>query len=149
MRDLRDKLIELLEPELETLGYELVELEAKTGGAGMVRVFIDQPSGVTLDDCVRASKRIGALLDVEDPLPGRYELEVSSPGLNRPLRKPGHYRDSVGGRVKLQLRRALEGRRRFKGVLDAVEGDALKVEVDGTVHSIPMDLVEKAWRLQE
>lgn len=149
MRDLRDKLIGLLEPELAKLGYELVELEARTGGAGLVRLYIDTPAGVTLDDCAKVSRRVGALLDVEDPMPGSYELEVSSPGLDRPLRTPAHFGASVGGTVKLQTVRAIDGRRRYKGLLRRMEGDALEVEVDGMVHTIPLDMVERAWRLQE
>lgn len=143
--DLREQLIGLLEPELATLGYELVELEFKgRSGTGLLRVYIDGADGVGLEDCAKVSHRIGAVLDVEDPIPGQYELEVSSPGFNRPLRTLAHYRHAVGEPVKIQLVRPLDGRRRFKGPLRAVDQHALRVEVDGVEREIPFELVERA-----
>ncbi|MEX0899814.1 MAG: ribosome maturation factor RimP [Gammaproteobacteria bacterium] len=143
--DLRDKLIALLEPELGTIGYELVELEYKPRGHnGLLRLYIDAADGIGLDDCAKVSRRVSALLDVEDPIPGAYELEVSSPGLNRPLRTIEHYRRFAGEKVKVQTVRPIEGQRRFKGVLRAVEGTTLQLEVDGEERVIPLDLVERA-----
>lgn len=145
MSDLRDSLIGLLEPELQAIGYELVELEYKgRGKAGLVRLYIDKPDGVGLDDCERVSRRVSALLDVEDPVPGQYDLEVSSPGLDRPLRTPEHYRRYVGEKVKVQTVRPLDGRRRFKGPLVAFDGARLTVEVDGEERVIPLEAVERA-----
>lgn len=143
--DLRDKLIALLEPELGTIGYELVELEYKPRGHnGLLRVYIDAETGVGLEDCAKVSRRVSSLLDVEDPIPGTYDLEVSSPGLNRPLRTLEHYRRFAGERVKVQTVRPIEGQRRFKGVLRAVEGTTLQLVVDGEERVIPLDLVERA-----
>lgn len=143
--DLRDKLIALLEPELGTIGYELVELEYKPRGHnGLLRVYIDAADGVGLEDCAKVSRRVSSLLDVEDPIPGAYDLEVSSPGLNRPLRTLEHYRRFAGEKVKLQTVRPIEGQRRFKGVLRAVDGTTLQLEVDGEERVIPLDLVERA-----
>lgn len=145
MSDLRDRLISMLEPELASIGYELVELEYRSRGkGGLVRVYIDRQDGVGLDDCERVSRRVSALLDVEDPVPGQYDLEVSSPGLDRPLRTPEHYRRYVGEQVKVQTVRPLEGRRRFKGPLVAFDGEVLTVEVDGVERAIPLDVVERA-----
>ena len=143
--DLREQLIALLEPELKTLGYELVELEFKgRGGSGLLRIYIDAPDGIGLEDCSKVSRRVSAILDVEDPVPGKYDLEVSSPGLNRPLRTLEHYRRFVGENVKLQLVRALEGQRRFKGRMLAVDARTLTLEVDGEERAIPLDLIERA-----
>ena len=145
MSDLRDRLIGMLEPELAAIGYELVELEYKgRGKAGLVRLYIDRPDGVGLDDCERVSRRVSALLDVEDPVPGQYDLEVSSPGLDRPLRTAEHYRRFVGETVKVQTVRPLEGRRRFKGPLVGFDGETLRVAVDGVERAIPLEAVERA-----
>ena len=93
----RDELGELLEPTIERLGYELSDLEVKLGGgSGVVRVFIDHPDGIGLDDCEKVSLAVSALLDVEDPVPGNYDLEVSSPGLNRKLTKVEHFQRFTG-----------------------------------------------------
>ncbi|MGB5346901.1 MAG: ribosome maturation factor RimP, partial [Woeseia sp.] len=87
-----EELRRVLEPSIERLGYELSDIEAKLGGRdGVLRVFIDRPEGIGLEDCEAVSRQISALLDVEDPLPGRYVLEVSSPGLDRRLTKPEHF----------------------------------------------------------
>ncbi len=143
--DLRDKLIALLEPEIEGMGYELVEIQAKgRGGSGLVRIFIDHEDGIGLGDCEKVSRRVSALLDVEDPIKGAYELEVSSPGFDRPLRTLAHYHQYTGEQVKVQLVRALEGRRRFKGLLRGVDNDTLQIEVDGVMQAIPLDQVEWA-----
>ena len=94
---LREKLIALTEPLLGQLGYELVDLEFAPGRAhALLRIFIDRPEGVGLDDCERVSREISALFDVEDPVPTGYTLEVSSPGLDRVLRTPAHFQRFVG-----------------------------------------------------
>jgi ribosome maturation factor RimP len=131
---LRDKLIALTEPLLAQLGYELVDLEYVPGRTqAVVRVFIDRPEGVGLDDCERASHEISALLDVEDPVPLAYTLEVSSPGLDRVLRTPAHFQRFVGERIWLELRAAREGRRRYTGLLTGLSGDGIELNVDGAI----------------
>lgn len=145
MSDIRQKLIELLEPELARMGYELVELDARAQGQnGLLRVYIDQADGIGVEDCAKVSRRISALLDVEDPMPGAYELEVSSPGFDRPLRTAEHFAQAVGQVVKIRTVRPLDGRRRFKGLLRSVDAGQLQVDVDGAVTGIPLELVEKA-----
>ena len=97
---MREALLNILEPAIEGLGYEVVELEFHSG---IVRVFIDRPEGVTLDDCERVSRQVSGLLDVEDPIPGAYTLEVSSPGLDRPLRKTADFGRFAGQRARIEL----------------------------------------------
>ncbi len=132
----KTELLELLEPEVASLGYELVDLDLRVGGDGLVRLYIDSEDGITLDDCERVSHQVSGLLDVEDPIPGHYTLEVSSPGINRPLRTPAHYQRFAGERAKVELARPREdGRRRFTGMLGPVEDNEFALELDGeTVH---------------
>jgi len=137
---LREKLIGLVEPLLANLGYELVELELSTGhGAGMLRVYIDraagigiEPTGVGIEDCERVSREISALLDVHDPIPTAYRLEVSTPGLDRVLRTPAHFARFAGERVEIELAAPREGRRRFTGRLAQVGATGIELTVDGT-----------------
>jgi ribosome maturation factor RimP len=141
-----DELLAMLEPEVNTLGYELVDLEVRLGGRnGFVRLFIDSEDGITLDDCERVSNQVSALLDVEDPFPGHYVLEVSSPGVNRRIRKQEDFLRFVGERIKVQLQRPREdGRRRFTGVLTEVDEEGFSVEVDGEGHYLRFNDVETA-----
>jgi len=141
-----DELAQLLEPTIAGMGYELADLELRTSGRdGIVRVFIDrQPDGIGLEDCEAVSRQVSAILDVEDPIPGHYTLEVSSPGLDRKLTKPAHFQRFTGERVKIRLRFPLEGRRNFSGELKSAGDDNIEVEVDGEVHSLPMATIESA-----
>ena len=141
----RDELLAMLEPTVEGLGYELVDLEVKVGGRnGLVRVFIDQPDGIGLDDCEAVSRQVSAVLDVEDPIPGQYTLEVSSPGLDRPLTKREHFERFAGAEVRIRLRTPIEGRRNFRGAIRAVHEDSIDVEVDGQLHSLPIAAIASA-----
>ena len=141
----RDGLIKLLEPTVERLGYELCDLELKLGGRdGMVRVFIDKDGGVDIDDCEAVSRQVSAILDVEDPLPGNYTLEVSSPGLDRALTKRAHFQRFMGEDIRVKLRFPLDGRRNFKGALKSVNEENIEVEVDGESHSLPLATIESA-----
>lgn len=142
---LREKLIALTEPLLEQLGYELVDLEYAPGRAhAVLRVFIDRPEGVGLDDCERASHELSALLDVEDPVPVGYTLEVSSPGLDRVLRTPAHFQRFVGERVWLELRIARAGRRRYTGRLEALTSEGIELNVDGATVRVPFTEIGRA-----
>lgn len=139
------ELARLLEPTVEGLGYELADLELRIGGKdGVVRLFIDRPEGVGLGDCEVVSRQVSALLDVEDPVPGHYVLEVSSPGLDRKLTKPAHYQRFVGEDVRVQMRFPVEGRRRFRGKLLSADEETIEVEVDGMTHSLPMATIDSA-----
>lgn len=128
---LRERLIALIEPLLAQMGYELVELEHVAGRTrGLVRVYIDKPQGVGIDDCERASREISALLDVEDPIPTSYTLEVSSPGADRVLRTRAHFERFVGSRTFVELTAPRDGRRRYTGRLLAVDEEGIVLEVD-------------------
>jgi ribosome maturation factor RimP len=140
-----DELQAVIEPAVESLGYELVDLEVKVGGRdGLVRVFIDQPDGIGLDDCEAVSRQVSAVLDVEDPIPGHYTLEVSSPGLDRPLTKREHFERFAGEDVRIRLRTPIEGRRNFRGAIRAVHDDSIDVEVDGQSHTLPIATIASA-----
>jgi ribosome maturation factor RimP len=145
-----DELAKLLEPTVERLGFELADLEVRLGGkGGMVRVFIDRPEGIDLDDCARVSQAVSAILDVEDPVPGNYNLEVSSPGLDRKLTKIEHFQRFEGETVKVQMRFPIEGRRRFRGTLVSSDDENIVVEVDGESHSVPLKTIDTARLVPE
>jgi len=140
-----DELAKLLEPTVERMGYELADLEVRLGGkGGVVRVFIDKPEGIDLDDCEKVSLAVSAILDVEDPVPGNYSLEVSSPGLDRKLTKVEHFQRFEGETVKVQTRFPIEGRRRFRGTLVSSDDENIVVEVDGESHSLPLKTIDTA-----
>lgn len=142
---LREKLMALSEPLLAHLGYELVDLEYAPGRAhALVRVFIDGPEGVGVDDCEHVSHELAALLDVEDPVPTGYTLEVSSPGLDRVLRTPAHFLRFVGERIWLELRAARDGRRRYTGRLDASGPEGIELNVDGAMVAVKFAEIGRA-----
>lgn len=133
---LRDKLTGLLEPVIEALGYELVLLEySPARGEAMLRLYIDSPGGITLEDCERVSREVSGIMDVEDPIQGGYRLEVSSPGLDRPLVKVAHYERFMGEQVKVQLLAPKGGRRRFVGAIRSVTDHSVTLATaDGAVE---------------
>jgi ribosome maturation factor RimP len=135
----------LLEPGVSALGFELVDVElAGSHHHPTLRVYIDSPGGVTVDDCADVSRQLSALLDVEDPLPGRYTLEVSSPGLDRPLVKPEDFRRFVGERIKVKMREPILGRKNFAGRLVAVAADHVVVELDQERFDLAFAGMERA-----
>ncbi len=145
-----DELTKLLQPTIERLGYELSDLEMKLGGkSGVVRIFIDHPDGIGLEDCEKVSLAASASLDVEDPLPGQYNLEVSSPGLDRKLTKIAHFQRFTGETVKVQMRFPIEGRKRFRGTLVSTNDENIVVDVDGESHSLPMATIDTARLVPE
>lgn len=142
---LRDTLAALLAPVVEALGYELWELEYSAGrGNGLLRLYIDAEAGITLDDCERVSRAVSEQLDAADPIPGQYTLEVSSPGLERPLRSAAHFARFVGEAVSVETVQPLEGRRRFKGRLAAAGAGTVEVEVDGRRWTLPLGGIRRA-----
>lgn len=144
MATTRQALVELLEPSIEGLGFELADLDYHPGRRGLLRVFIDAANGVTLDDCEAVSRQVSSVLDVADPIKGEYSLEVSSPGLDRRLVKPAHFDRFAGAEVQLKLRRMVEGRRRIKGTLLAREGESISVRSEEAVFNVPLADVEMA-----
>jgi ribosome maturation factor RimP len=147
---LQERVQALVEPLVESLGYELVCLELQgTGQHSLLRLYIDGPAGIGLEDCARVSREVSATLDVADPISGNYRLEVSSPGLDRPLVKPEHFRQYIGRRAKIQMRVPVNGRRRFAGQLLGLEADEVVIEVDGSSYRLPLEQVEKARLVPE
>jgi ribosome maturation factor RimP len=124
------KVMELLEPHIERQGFELVSVEYKGGArGGLLRLLIDRPGGgIALDDLAELSRMVGDLLDVYDPVEGRYTLEVSSPGINRPLTKLSHFEQHRGRRVKVRTHQAREGQKSFVGVLAEVGPSGIELE---------------------
>jgi len=146
MASLHDRLVELLEPLVETLGYELVLLEFNAHkGSALVRLFIDAPGGVTLGDCEKVSREVEGRLDVADPIPQNYRLEVSSPGLDRPLVKPGHFERFAGSVARVQLVAPQAGRRKFEGVVRGMRAENVVLETTdaGTVE-LALGNIERA-----
>jgi ribosome maturation factor RimP len=142
---LRERLIALIEPVVERLGYELAELELSSGRAhAVLRLFIDCAAGVTVDDCARVSREVSALLDLEDPIPTGYTLEVSSPGFDRVLRTRAHFGRFVGSRVFVELKEPRAGRRRYTGTLLTVDAAGIALEVDREHVSMAFAEIGKA-----
>jgi len=141
-----DELTRLIEPTIESLGYELSDIEVHLGGRdGIIRVFVDRvPGGVDLADCEIVSRQVSALLDVEDPIPEHYRLEVSSPGLDRRLTKPEHFQRFMGEEIRVKLRFPIDGRRNFRGRLQSGTKDDIEIEVDGVSHQLPIATIDTA-----
>ena len=131
--------MELLEPAVARLGFEITDLEVNLRrGGGLLRIFIDSEAGVTVDDCEAVSRQVSSVLDVADPIAGRYSLEVSSPGLDRRLVKPAHYDRFVGEQIAVTLHRPIDGRRRVRGVLLGREGETIEVRSEEATLRIPL-----------
>jgi ribosome maturation factor RimP len=147
---MRDALMRLLEPPIEALGFDVVDIEyAQAGRGGILRVFIDRRAqdssiGITVDDCANVSHAVSEVLETRDPIKGHYTLEVSSPGFDRILRTRAHFERFVGERIFVELKLPIEGRRRYVGELKSVADGTIVVEVDGTAHSLPIDRIQKA-----
>jgi len=136
---------QIVESGVNTLGYELVAVEyVPQRGNSLLRVYIDSPDGITVDDCAKVSRQISAQLDVEDPIKGQYMLEVSSPGTDRPLVKSEHFEKFCGERVKVTTHGMHLGRKRFTGQLTEVNEAGIVVEVDGEAYDLPFDDINTA-----
>jgi ribosome maturation factor RimP len=141
----RQGMVELLEPVVTGLGFELVDLELHQGRSrGLLRLYIDHPGGITVDHCETVSRQVSAVLDVADPLASGYTLEVSSPGLDRRLAKATDFDRYAGAEVQLKLRRLVEGRRRIRGTLLTRVGESIEVQSDGVMLRIPLAEVDVA-----
>jgi ribosome maturation factor RimP len=136
----------MIAPVVEALGCEFWGLEyLSSGRSALLRIYIDRAEeGVTVEDCEKVSRQVSSLMDVEDPISGEYTLEVSSPGLERPLYNLEQFQKYVGEEVALKLRFPYEGRRKFKGRLNGVEGEDILLVVDDHEYLFPVDSVEKA-----
>jgi ribosome maturation factor RimP len=158
MRQLESGLTSLVRSVVEPMGYELVGVECFRRGKGgaVLRVYIDHlgrghtsrdqdwQDGITLDDCGAVSHQLSGVLDVENPIAGHYDLEVSSPGLDRPLFTPEHFRRFQGHRARLKLAVKLDGRRKLEGRIVGLKQEVLLLELDDQTREIPLALVESA-----
>lgn len=143
---LEQKIESLVAPAIEALGIELWGCEYIAAGKdSTLRIYIDRPQvGVTVDDCAKVSRQVSAIMDVEDPISSAYLLEISSPGMDRPLFKPEHYPPYIGKTVNVRSRLAIMGRRKFKGELLEANSEQIVVEVDREVYEIPLSSIDKA-----
>lgn len=133
----------LAEPVVVTAGLELVDVQCRPErGRTILRLLIDRPGGgITIDELARLSRELGHLFDAHDAVPGRYNLECSSPGLNRPLLKPDHFRRAVGQRVHVRMRTPIEGRRQFRGTLADATDELVTID-DADVGRVALPLVD-------
>ncbi|GAB3370925.1 ribosome maturation factor RimP [Azotobacter armeniacus] len=140
-----EQLQALLAPVVEALGYECWGIEFLSQGRhSLLRVYIDHANGILIDDCEKVSRQISGVLDVEDPISNEYTLEVSSPGMDRPLFTLDQFARNAGEQVRIRLRSPFEGRRNFQGLLRGVEDQDVVVLVDDHEFLLPIDLVDKA-----
>lgn len=140
----------LIAPLVSSLGYEFVGLEyLPQGRRSLLRVYIDHPDGIGVEDCERVSHQVSALLDVEDPIHGQYNLEVSSPGLDRPLFTAEHFMRFAGNKVKVRIGVPREGQRNFVGLLKSVVGDSIVIVDDDKELSFSLGEIEKANLIPE
>ena len=139
-------LSKLIEPVVQELGCDLWGIEKLQQGRQVVlKIYIESADGINVDDCARVSRQVSAILDVEDPIPGEYMLEVSSPGVERRLFKPEHFNVCKGEKVQITLRQAFDGRRKFKGLLCGLEDEEVVIRVDDAQEIVlPMDSIERA-----
>lgn len=144
MSQLEKRLTEMLVSPVEALGFELVGVEfVRAGKHSILRVYIDKETGIDVDDCADVSHQVSAVLDVEDPITTEYNLEVSSPGMDRPLFKPAHYESIIGETVSVKLRMPIDGRRNFKGTLQSCENGVISVKVDNDTFELAVENIEK------
>ena len=141
----RDAIAQLIRELVEERGLELVEFQNVAGRRRALRIFIDGPQGVTVRDCAETSRQIARRLDAEDNMAGDYMLEVSSPGMNRPIHTPEHYRRFQGERLRVELKKPRDGRVSFEGRIESAEWDVVKIEMqDGKLLELTVDQIQAA-----
>lgn len=147
--DKSEQLWKLLEPAVRGLGFELWGVEYQSGSTPvLLRLYIDHPDGITVDDCGAVSEQVGAVLDVEEPIRGDYTLEVSSPGIERPLFTEEQYRRYLDSDLKVRLSWPEHGRRNFRGRLVSVSQVGIEIEVDGVAYELPFGAIARARVLE-
>jgi len=135
-----DKVAQLIDPAIEALGYRVVRVRLTGGGRPILQVMAEQADGgaITLDECAAISRAVSALIDVADPIAGKYVLEVSSPGIDRPLMRAADFVRFAGREVRIETTRPLDGRRRFRGTLLGLDGEVIRVTTGHGAIGIPM-----------
>ncbi len=145
MRQAPTNILNVVEPVVESLGFEMVGAEYLVQGSdGLLRVYIDAENGIDVEDCRRVSHQLSGVLDVEDVIKGHYSLEISSPGLDRPLFKAEHFERFAGSEIKLRLDAPQDGRRKFRGVLVGIQDGDVTMLVDGEEVQIPLAAIDRA-----
>ena len=141
-----EQIAELIRPSLEAMGFDLVRVQLTGSQAQQLQVMAERQdeAGMTVEDCAEISRMLSALLDVEDPIPGEYTLEVSSPGIDRPLTRLKDFDRFAGLDAKVEMRLPVDGRRRFKGRLEGTEGDAVRLSCDAGPATLPFADIVKA-----
>lgn len=138
---LRDRIATLI----QAMGYEFIGCEwTQQNRSKILRIYIDKDQGITLENCSHVSRQVGAMLDVDEPLLGEYSLEISSPGIDRPLFEIAHYQKQIGQRIKLRLRTPIDGKRNLVGTLSRIEGEQIYLLVNAMEIVIPFSTIEKA-----
>lgn len=141
---------QLLLPLIESLGYELWAVEYfPQGKHSILRVLIDRDQGISLSDCERVSREVSGLLDVEDPIPGVYNLEISSPGIPRPLLKPAHYIRYIGSEIQLKLRQPIAGTKKINAVIQSADEQAVTLAMGEESLTLPYSQIVKANLISE
>jgi ribosome maturation factor RimP len=145
MKQAPEHLLELIEPVVEGLGYECVGVEYNSHPKhGFLRIYIDAEQGVGMEDCTKVSHQVSGVLDVEDPIAGEYNLEVSSPGMDRPLFKLTQFEQFIGHTVQVNLFKPVGGRRKITGLIEKVEDSNVYLQQDGQVYKVPFQAMSKA-----
>ena len=147
MAKIADKLFSIINPSINDLGYELLGVEyVSSGKHSVLRLYIDSEKGIGVNDCEKVSRQVSAIMDVEDPISGQYNLEVSSPGIERPLFKVAHYQRFLGHDVRLRTYRPLDGRRNFTGAIGSVSetSNTFELVTELGLVTLDIDLIEKA-----
>jgi len=139
-----DQITALLAPVVEAMGYEFWGLDYIQGRGAVLRIFIDHKNGISVDDCAAVSHQVSGVLDVEDPISGEYNLEVSSPGMDRPLFTLEQFERYIGDEVQLKLLAPVAGKRKLKALLEAVDGEELVVKAGAEVLRVPFAQVDRA-----
>ncbi|MEJ1297603.1 MAG: ribosome maturation factor RimP [Candidatus Sedimenticola sp. (ex Thyasira tokunagai)] len=151
MASAADSLTEMIRETVEPMGYELVGVEYRSQGTGgsLLCIYIDHTNGINVDDCASVSRQVSSVFDVEDPIRENYSLEVSSPGLDRPLFSEKDYERFAGSRVNIKLRTKLYEKRRFQGVLQGILDGDVVVAVDDQEYRLPLEQIDKARLVPE
>jgi len=150
MKQAPEHLVNLIEPIVEGLGYECVGIDYNPHPKhGLLRIYIDSESGIQLEDCSKVSHQISGVLDVEDPIQGNYQLEISSPGADRPFFKANQFQKFIGSIVLVNLFKAIDGRRKISGLIKRVEGDIITLQEGDQIHEVPFNAMSKARLVPE
>lgn len=144
MTNLEQQLVDIIQDPVMALGFELVGIEFVRSRNPVLRIYIDSENGITVDDCADVSRQVSAVLDVEDPITTAYTLEISSPGMDRPLFTIEHYQRFIGNEITVSLRIAVANRRNWKGVIQAVDGEMITLTVDGKNETFAFGNIQKA-----